>query len=95
MVKRLLDKGTYEFLEFKFEVNNRGHGIIHMIGVGKSQEKDVEFVIKIMTSVIKGWPEIRDIPEPPPEKEKEPEEITVKKPQSRRPGRPPLTDKDA
>ena len=95
MVKKLLDKGTFDILEFKLDVDDRGRSIIRMIGVGKSQENDVEFQISIRPSVIHGWPEIQEVPPPPPEKEKEPEEITVKKPQSRRPGRPPSTDKDA
>lgn len=81
MVKRLLDKGLYDFLEFKFEVNDRGHGVIHMIGIGKSQENDVEFEIKVTTSVIKGWPEIRDVPEP----------SKFEEPSKRGPGRPAKT----
>ena len=63
MVKRLLDRGTYDILEFKLDVDYRGRSIIRMVGVGKSQEKDVEFEIKVQSSVIKGWPVITDAPE--------------------------------
>ena len=62
MVKRLLDKGTYDFLEFKLDIDDRGRSAIRMIGIGKSQEEDVEFEIKLLTHVVKGWPVINDVP---------------------------------
>lgn len=79
MVKRLLDKGVYDILEFKFQVNTRGHGVIEMRGIGQSQGEDVEFCLKTTTSALKSYPVISDI-----------EEKQVK----RGPGRPPKTTDD-
>jgi len=82
MVKRLLDRGTYDFLELKLDVDIRGRSAIRLIGIGKSQEQDVQFEVKLLTHVVKGWPVISDLPEP--------EVIEVSK---RGPGRPPSSDK--
>ena len=79
MVKKLLDQGTYDILEFKLDVDYRGRSVIRLIGVGRSQEEDIEFEISIRPSVIHGWPVIKDIPE-----KIEP----VIKPEKRGPGRP-------
>ena len=84
MVKKLLDQGTYDILEFKLDVDYRGRSVIRLIGVGRSQEEDIEFEISIRPSVIHGWPVIKDIPEKIEE---------VIKPEKRGPGRPPSTDK--
>lgn len=84
MVKKLLDQGTYDILEFKLDVDYRGRSVIRLIGVGRSQEEDIEFEISIRPSVIHGWPVIKDIPEKIEE---------VAKPEKRGPGRPPSTDK--
>ena len=70
MIENFLDKGTYDILEFKLDVDYRGRSLIRLIGVGKSQEKDVEFEIKIRPSVIHGWPALKDVDEPEPEPEK-------------------------
>jgi len=90
MVKKLLDQGTYDILELKLDVDYRGRSIIRLIGVGRSQEEDIEFEISIRPSVIHGWPVIKEKSEPEPKVEK-PEA----KPEKRGPGRPPLTDKNA
>ena len=88
MVKKLLDQGTYDILEFKLDVDYRGRSVIRLIGVGRSHEEDIEFEIRIRPSVIHGWPVIKEIPDipekPKPEKPK---------PEKRGPGRPPSTDK--
>ena len=91
MVKKLLDQGTYDILEFKIDVDYRGRSVIRLVGVGKSQETDIEFEISIRPSVIHGWPVIKEMSEPEPKpKVEKPDVITIK----RGPGRPPLTDKN-
>jgi len=91
MVKKLLDQGTYDILEFKIDVDYRGRSVIRLVGVGKSQETDIEFEISIRPSVIHGWPVIKEMSEPEPKpKVEKPDVITIK----RGPGRPPSTDKN-
>ena len=62
MVKKLLDKGTYDISEFKLDVDYRGRTKIRMRGLGKSQEEDVEFEIKFATYALKAMPSIFEIP---------------------------------
>jgi len=64
MVRRLLDKGEFEILEIKLTVDYRGRSTIVMGGIGKSQEKEVEFMFSMPTHVVKGYPTIVDLPEP-------------------------------
>ena len=64
MVKKLLDKGTYDIVEFLLDVDYRGRTQIRMRGLAKSQEEEVMFEIKFASSVLKAMPSIFEMPKP-------------------------------
>lgn len=62
MIDRLLDKGTFDIIEWKIDIDDRGRSIIRAEGIAQSQGEDVEFEIRLRPSVIHAWPKIKDIP---------------------------------